>query len=364
MGRIQLGKTHTPEENARIVAFLKTLTGDQPRLELPLLPPSSRTVHSAAAAGLVRQMSGSGADALTGAALFHGVSSAAREALFGHGVRRRVAPGTRLLSAGEPNDRLILLVAGGLDVVLPGSEAPHVRLQPGECAGELSLIDGQPAAADVIAATDAEILEIPHAEVWRVIDSSAEFARNLLRILAGRVRNDDAALRESGDRRRHYERLAVIDALTGLHNRRWLDTAFPAHLARLQQEGRTATLLMADADHFKHLNDAHGHAAGDAVLQRIAQTLMRVLRPDDLVARYGGEEFAALVADVTPDGAAEVADRLRTAVEASHGVAATRCTISIGLAVAAPGEPFAGLAHRADVALLRAKRDGRNCVRA
>lgn len=295
--------------------------------------------------------------------LFRGVAEGARDALLRNGVRRRVGAGTRLLTAGQPNDQLFLILDGSLDVHLPGGDGPHVRLSPGECAGELSLIDGQPASADVVAVTEALVLSIPHRDVWAVIDANAEFARNLLRLLAGRVRNDDVVLREMGDRRKHYERLSFIDGLTGLHNRRWLDAVFPAHLIRLQREQRPAALLMVDADWFKSLNDAHGHAEGDRVLQRIALALGRGLRPDDLLARYGGEEFAVLVSDVDLAGATEVAERLRAAVASSHGPDTPACTISIGVAQAVAAEPFDTLARRADAALLRAKRDGRNCVR-
>lgn len=304
-----------------------------------------------------------GADLLARVPLFRGVSEGAREALLRSGVRRRVGAGTRLLTAGQPNDQLFLVLDGGLDVVLPGGDGPHVRLSPGECAGELSLIDGQPASADVVAVSEALVLSIPHRDVWVTIDASAEFARNLLRLLAGRVRNDDLALREMGDRRKHYERLSFIDGLTGLHNRRWLDAVFPAHLMRLRHEQRPAALLMVDADGFKALNDAHGHAEGDRVLQRIAQALGRWLRPDDLLARYGGEEFAALISDVDLAGATDVAERLRAAVASSHGPGGPACTISIGVAQAVADEPFEALARRADAALLRAKRDGRNRVR-
>ncbi|HQZ38783.1 MAG TPA: GGDEF domain-containing protein [Vicinamibacterales bacterium] len=300
---------------------------------------------------------------LAQAALLDGVPERARQALLRRGVRQQVEAGTRLLTAGRANDQLLMLLDGALDVHLPGGDGPHVKLYPGECAGELSLIDGQPASADVVASTDVTVLVIPHRHVWAAIDASAELARNLLRVLAGRVRNDDVALRQMADRRRHFERLSIIDGLTGLHNRRWLDAVFPAHLVRLQHEQRPAALLMADADQFKVLNDAYGHAVGDAVLQRVAGALVRALRPDDLLARYGGEEFAALIADVDLTEATEVAERLRAAVTSSHAAGDPDCTISVGVAQAVTGESFESLARRADAALLRAKRDGRDRVR-
>lgn len=277
---------------------------------------------------------------------------------------RRLAPGTRLLSVGQLNTSLFIVLDGALDVLLPGGEGPHVRMLPGECVGELSLIDGQPASADIVAAESSTLLELPYDRVQALIENSGVFARNLLRVLTGRVRHDDTALGLASDRRRHYERLSMADALTSLHNRRWFDAVFPAHLERLQREERPAALLMADADQFKDLNDTHGHAAGDDVLRRIAAALATGLRPDDPLARYGGEEFAALVADVDLAAALLVAERLRETVASLPPADGLSCTISIGVALAAPGEAFVDLVQRADAALFRAKEAGRNKVSA
>jgi len=301
-------------------------------------------------------------DPLAGSALFAGVPARTRSALLERAATRQLAPGTRSLSAGQLPHSLLVILEGTVDVCLAGHDGPLVRLNAGECVGELSLIDGQPASADVVAASATTVLELSHDDVWALINRSGVFARNLLRVLAGRVRNDDLALTMASDRRRHYERLSMADGLTGLHNRRWFDAVFPPHLDRLRAENRHVALLMADVDWFKELNDVEGHQEGDALLRRIAVALTDGLRPDDLLARYGGEEFAALVADLDGVAALEVADRLRAAVGSLERAGARPCTISIGVAVAMPGEPFDGLVHRADAALFRAKEGGRNRV--
>lgn len=296
------------------------------------------------------------------APLFRGVPAWARRSLLEGAPTLRLSPGDHLLAAGQANSSLFIVVEGAVDVRLPGDEGPHVHLLPGECVGELSLIDGQPTSADVIAALPTTVLELPHDRVWALIETSGAFARNLLRILAGRVRHDDNALTEAGDRRRHYEQLSMADALTSLHNRRWFEAVFPAHLERLQREERPAALLMADADGFKGVNDTYGHAVGDDVLKRIALALDGGLRPDDLLARYGGEEFAALVADVDLAAGLEIAERLREAVAQLPLPGGLGCTISIGVALAAADEAFSDLVRRADAALFRAKEAGRNKV--
>ena len=258
------------------------------------------------------------------------------------------------------NTSLFIVVDGLVEVLLPGGESPHVSLGPGECVGELSLIDGQPVSADVVAASATTIVELGHDHVWALIDSSATFARNLLRVLAGRVRHDHAVLAESSGARRHYERPSMVDSLTTLHNRRWFDTMFPRQVARLQQEGRAGGLLMVDVDRFKALNDAYGHGVGDMVLTHIGAALTAGLRPGDLLARVGGEEFAALLGDIDEPAARDVAERLRQLAAAREDT--PPCTVSIGVAGIRAGETFEALVRRADAALFRAKEAGRNRV--
>ena len=119
---------------------------------------------------------------------------------------------------------------------------------------------------------------------------------------------------------------------------------------------------MADLDWFKRLNDEHGHAAGDEALRCIAGALTAELRPGDLMARYGGEEFAGLIVDATESEAVAVAERLRERAASVLSQGVPRCTLSVGVAVIRTAEPFDALVRRADSALFRAKKSGRNRV--
>lgn len=300
--------------------------------------------------------------ALDASPLFTKLAPRIRTVIVDASTTRRLSAGDRLLVTGEFNSSLFIVIEGAVDVLLPGVESPHVRLGPGECVGELSLIDGQPVSADVIAAEATLLLQLEHDRVWDLIESSAAFARNLLRVLAGRVRHDHAVLAESSDERRRFERLSMVDGLTTLHNRRWFDEVFPLHVGRLKTEGRGGALLMADVDRFKDLNDRYGHAVGDAALRRIAKALTAGLRPGDLLARYGGEEFAVLVSDVNGADATDVAERLRRQVAERASEDAPACTLSVGIATLRAGEPFPALVGRADAALFRAKQAGRDRV--
>lgn len=160
------------------------------------------------------------------------------------------------------------------------------------------------------------------------------------------------------------ERLATRDALTGLANRRSFDERLLACFQTARRTGRGFALLLLDADHFKRVNDQHGHTVGDQVLQQLGQLLKASIRSIDLAARYGGEEFAVLLPETAGlDEAAAVADKIRAAVALADFPAVGRMTISVGVASwhAADTDPLR-LVQRADKGLYAAKGAGRNQV--
>jgi diguanylate cyclase (GGDEF)-like protein len=161
------------------------------------------------------------------------------------------------------------------------------------------------------------------------------------------------------------QRGANIDALTGLPNRRYFDEVIAIERPR-RRSSDSLGVLMIDIDHFKRLNDMHGHSTGDRVLRAVAGAIASQVRADDTPARYGGEEFAVLLRRASAEQATEVGERIRLAVRrlnpGSMGVEAA-VTVSVGMAVASPGDLDASaLVERADQALYRAKRLGRDRV--
>jgi diguanylate cyclase (GGDEF)-like protein len=307
-------------------------------------------------------------EGLLRARLFRNVPEELVVAALGGCQTRQLSATETLLRAGTENDVLYIILSGQVSVRVPGVDEPHVRLGAGECVGELSFLDGQQVSADVVADAQTLVLALDRERLWSLIDSSAEVARNLLGILAGRVRADDAALGESGREHRQLQRLVTVDSLTGLRNRRWLDDAFARQLSRAARANQPLSLLMIDIDRFKQVNDTYGHPAGDAVLRRVAHTLATGLRPQDSLARYGGEEFAVLLPGLGQPQALQVAERLRLAIQANGAEGkrdnVTQITVSIGVATATREESLAALVQRADKALYRAKESGRNCTRA
>lgn len=160
-----------------------------------------------------------------------------------------------------------------------------------------------------------------------------------------------------------YIEISLTDALTGVGNRHRLELAMAEEIARALRHGVKLSVAMVDVDHFKGVNDHHGHGAGDAVLRRLGVLLREQTRPNDIVARYGGEEFVVLMPHTDLAGAAVVAERIRTAL-ASEVIAplAEPVTASFGVAELVAGEGGEAFLARADGALYTAKREGRNRV--
>ena len=167
------------------------------------------------------------------------------------------------------------------------------------------------------------------------------------------------------ERTRDLERLAVTDPLTGLGNRRALDAALDAALAEaVREDGEGFSLILADIDHFKAINDRHGHAVGDAVLVALAAVLGDAARPGDRLGRWGGEEFVILCPGTDLAAARALAEVMRLRVAQTEVAGVGRRTCSFGVAERSAGESVDGLLARADAALYAAKHGGRDRVEA
>jgi diguanylate cyclase (GGDEF)-like protein len=159
--------------------------------------------------------------------------------------------------------------------------------------------------------------------------------------------------------------LARTDPLTGLANRRTLDEALQREIARAERSVERLSVIIADLDHFKSVNDQYGHLAGDQVLVHTAAVFGSQLRPYDVAARFGGEEFVLLLPGTSMDSAITVAERIRKDVAESKVPECPRqVTVSLGVASWMAGETPEGFVARADAALSTAKRTGRNRVEA
>lgn len=304
---------------------------------------------------------------LSQARLFHNTALEDLLPLLGQCWRMEVARGVRLLEPGNNNDRLYMVLSGELRVYPGGEEIlDHASLLPGDCAGEMSLIDGSGVSALVIAAQDCQLMVIPHDVLWELVERSHGVARNLLSILAGRVRSNNLALVQHNIRSLEFEQASSVDALTNLHNRRWMNEAFPRMIERCLRDGSPLCLLLADVDELGRINQGCGYLAGDAVLRSVAATLQEGLRPQDLLARLGGEKFVVLLPQTSTEQGLAVAERLRVAVAAAplpeESAAAGGITLSCGIAPLSVAEELDSLLEAANRAVRRAKHNGRNRV--
>ena len=161
------------------------------------------------------------------------------------------------------------------------------------------------------------------------------------------------------------EHAAFTDSLTGTHNRRYFDDALAEYLREFERIDKPVGLIVLDLDHFKQVNDAHGHDIGDEVLRQVARCLKELTRYHDVVARLGGEEFAILAPNMDEQSLAKLGERIRRAISTlvvSAGNVRLRISASVGLAVWDGEENAEEFYRRADRMLYQAKREGRNRV--
>lgn len=166
----------------------------------------------------------------------------------------------------------------------------------------------------------------------------------------------------------HLYDTSVRDPLTRTYNRQYFEDRFESEIAFAKRHGTNLNVLMVDVDHFKRLNDTHGHPAGDGVLRVVGAALNRIVRREDVVARYGGEEFVLATRGLSPENAEVLAERVRRTLESLRlpwGEITLSITVSVGVATLSTDRPFVNgsdLIATADAALYTAKRNGRNRV--
>jgi len=308
------------------------------------------------------------AESLDGFSMLEGVGLSTRRDLLAFATRRDLGAGEVLIEQGTQRASMCLVVSGELGVHLDSlASEPVAVIGRGEVVGELSMLDGSEASAWVVTRLASVVLEVKEDDFWQLTNASHPFAVNLLIKLASRLRANNATVSRNVQKRRQYERAAMFDGLTGIHNRRWLDETLHRMVRRHEGLGGPLAVSLIDIDHFKQFNDRFGHAAGDHVLTSVAGLLAKNLRPTDLVARFGGEEFVIIFPDTQVDAATQAAERVRVAVEQAalalpDGKPLPQVTISMGIAAFSPGQTVPQLLKAADAAMYGAKQSGRNRI--
>ena len=305
---------------------------------------------------------------LEGLELFRGVSPDDVQDLLQNCDRRDLGEGEMLLSPGEKNEHVFIVLSGSLNVHVGSPDAPVLAtMDVGACVGEMSIIEDRDPSAFVIGAEPTHLLLIHQSVLWDMVNASHEFAKNLLIVLSERVRSHNHVIADSYGELRKFERHATTDALTGLSNRHTMEELFEREINRCEKDDYPISLIMIDIDNFKVFNDHFGHVAGDRALSAVATILKHQFRPRDVLVRFGGDEFAILLPEVDEELGVTIADRVRQIVsgdtgDGSDSLIQIPIKISMGVAEHKKGDNLSLLIRAADAALYRAKHAGRNVV--
>jgi diguanylate cyclase (GGDEF)-like protein len=282
--------------------------------------------------------------------------------------RRDLETGEVLLSPDEHNENVYVVLSGSLNVHVGSVQSPLLAtMDPGDCVGEMSIIEDSDPSAYVIGAEPTHLLVIHQSVLWGMVDASHEFAKNLLVVLSKRVRSHNRVIAENYGELRKFQHHATTDALTNLANRHAMETSFPKLIDKCISKAQPVSLMMIDVDNFKQFNDMLGHVAGDRALSVVSQVLREQFRQRDLLARYGGDEFAVLLPDANLEEAMAIGERVRRAItgetdDVEDSLIRIPVRISMGVAELRPNGTLDSLIRDADAALYRAKHAGRDIV--
>jgi diguanylate cyclase (GGDEF)-like protein len=304
-----------------------------------------------------------------------------------------LVPGEALCHEGEVGRAMYVVLSGNLVVSKGGKQVAVGR--PGDCFGEMALIESRERSATLRALDDTLMIEIPEKAFVEHLSKVPGPLLALLRVFSDRARHDLESLvsanlklqaqaeemdrknreltetrRQLEQRNRDLERLSALDTLTQIANRRRFDAVLRQEWRRAVRDEAPISLLFCDIDYFKRFNDTYGHQAGDDCLVRVAQAMEETLnRPADLVARYGGEEFIALLVDTDVEGGRMLAERMRARIEElkienRDSSVGPFLTVSLGVSTVVPNPTLRpeDLMDLADRALYAAKANGRNRV--
>ena len=293
---------------------------------------------------------------------------------------RRITPDSTVVTAVSPNPLVQEVATAACLVVILGAEiGKRITLD------DRDLTLGRASAADVqldidnVSRNHASVLRSGRGWVLRDLDSTNGTFVNEVPIRERLLRDGDQIrigramlkfLTSNNVEAQYHEeiyRLMTLDGLTQLHNRRYFQEAIEREFARSQRYGHPFCLVLFDLDHFKQINDTHGHLAGDAVLRRVGSLVATKVRTNDIVARVGGEEFAVILPEADRMGGVALAEKLRKMIaneRFEHEGTAIPVTISLGVAAFTPELASSGdLYKTADDRLYEAKRSGRNLVK-
>ena len=297
---------------------------------------------------------------LQGSPLFRKVKSSMLASLLMKATRVMLAPEQTLMTPGQQNDRIYIILSGRLRVQVTVYDTnPLALLGAGECVGEMSMFDDDCASSYIIAATDCELLSIPHAEVWAILNESLQASHNMLNILANRVRSSNRVLAENMESMHGYQPLNYVDAITGVYNRRWLSENIVRLTQRHIRNNQRCAFILLKAENLKQFAAQFGSLGSDEAQRTIAQTMLRCLRPNDVATHISEDLFAILLPQTEQENANIVTGRLlaeisQTTIATPSGDALPPITLSVGISQLQPRDTLDSLIARATSAMCSA----------
>jgi diguanylate cyclase (GGDEF)-like protein len=277
-----------------------------------------------------------------------------------------MANGDVLLSAGESCDAVYMVLSGRLRMQDRSGSVADILVDAGDTIGELSLFQNAVLASTVSAIEPSRVVVIDRKIAWALVGASHQIARNWLALLASRSRVN-GVIAGSEELKTTHGGHATLDEVTGLHNRRWLESMLPRQMARSSTNNEPLSLLLVEIDDFDNYTRRLGPSVGEHACHAVAQQLVESIRPTDLIASYGPAQFAVVLPGSDGASACQVGERLRHAVSqltvgASDSSAASPLTVSVGVSACRPAGDVRSFLASGESALKMARISGGNRV--
>jgi len=282
---------------------------------------------------------------------------------------------TTIFRAKEPGDELYIIQSGNISVKLPmpdGTLQEIAEIKSGDFVGEMAIFENAPRSATCTAKEECRIYTLHKDDFLHLMKESPNTAirimKNMLDITSGRVNASGKFISQMVKWGEEASRRAVTDKLTGVYNRRFLESELEKIFERSKAEQQSFALIMADMDYFREVNEGYSHEIGDKYIIEVANVFKKYFRPQDIVARYGGDEFTILLPDIDREEAMAIAENVRIQVGSLDFLKKfkgpeLRLSVSLGLTIYPEvTSDIKELTKSADEALYKAKKGGRNQV--
>lgn len=267
-------------------------------------------------------------------------------------TRRKLLAGEILLTPGQRNDRLYVVLSGRMRAQINVEDTkPLALFGTGESVGEMSMLDDSPVSAYVIAITDCELLVIEHQEVWSVLNRSLQASHNMLAMMASRIRSSNRRLAESAANAQSYGALNHVNNVTGLNNDKWLDQNLGRLILRHKMNQQPSAFILLKIENHGVFNAGFGTAGSEQAQHTIAEAISRHLRSDDIAVHLTSDRYAVFLARTQSQDAQAVADRLyetldQMVIGSPSGDAMPALQVSVGISHPLPNDTLDSLIAR------------------